>query len=106
MRTRRITKSKYKNLKGIVVPQAHLSNEDLALLTTDGKTIPIVKNEKYNFLKNLIWESVSAFGRLVNDPITKKEFLEVIFFASATPMSYESLDLLDMDKIDESMTCA
>lgn len=94
MRTRRITKSKYKNLKGIVIPEAARSTEDLALLTPDGQTIPILKNEKFNFLKNLIWESVTVFGKIVKQ--SQREYLEVIFFTSSSPTNlfdYQDFDL-------------
>lgn len=78
---RRILKTKYKNLKGIVVPEG--SHDDLAFLSTEGKAIPILKNEKYQFLKNLIWESMSVFGKLVKK--SDREYLEVIFFSLSPP---------------------
>lgn len=104
MSAKQAVKSEYTNLKGIVVPESSRSEEDLALLTSDGKTIPLLKNEKYNFLKNLIWESVTTFGRIVKDPISKKEFLEVVFFSSAVPMSYIDLDSMESKKMGESMS--
>jgi hypothetical protein len=82
MRTKRPIKKTYKNLKGIIIPQPSYV-DPLALLTSEGKTIPIVQNEKFNFLKNLIWESVIVFGRIIK--VSHKEMLEVIFFSSSTP---------------------
>lgn len=84
-------KRKYKNLKGIIVPQNSYEEDSLALLTTDGQTLPIMKNEKFQFLKNLLWESVNVFGRM--QKIEKRELLEVLFFTS----SHSPVQILEIE---------
>jgi hypothetical protein len=88
MKIKKSSKYTYKYLKGIITPDSS-DKEHLALLTEEGKVLPLVKNEKSNFLKNLIWESVSIFGRITK--ASKRECIEVIFYSTSTPPN----DILD-----------
>lgn len=105
MRTKRPIKTKYKNLKGIIIPQN--TKESLALLTPQGNVIPIIPNDKFHFLQNLIWESVYIFGKMIKK--NSKESLEVVFFSSPSPPNLlldMDLDSPDRKTLEHESTCA